>query len=384
MRRAVLAIALAAAALGAGAAGVAAQDSSTQARAAAKASGAPASSGRSVKRKSSCAALKGTKLRRCKAVARCKKLKRGKKRKRCLAKARKIGRKAKKAPPKALQAPTNFQTQGNVQVLRTLKPPPECATYKRFRAVDFPSRPKIDNRWLPLEPGMQITLEGRANRGGGPLPHQVTFTVTDLVKEIHGVPSLVMWDVDVNQGVLSESELAFFAQDKRGNVWNTGEYPEEYQGGVFAGAPNTWLSGQADAIAGVHMRVEPGIPSPDRPWYIQGSAPDIEFLDCATIVAKNTSVCVPIKCYKDNVLVTHETSPLDPLGGFQVKYHASRVGIVQVGAVDDPEGETLVAVKRVRLTARELDHARAEALKLDKHAYEISEVYRQTKPAKRL
>ena len=44
-----------------------------------------------------CAGLKGTKLRRCRAIAKCKKL-RGKKRKRCLAKARRIG---VKLPPKA-------------------------------------------------------------------------------------------------------------------------------------------------------------------------------------------------------------------------------------------------------------------------------------------
>jgi hypothetical protein len=382
MRRALLVIALAAGTLAVAAAGVAAQDDSARARVTAKAPASHGSKGRSGKRKSSCAALKGTKLRRCKAVARCKKLK-GKKRKRCLARARRIGRKGKRAAPKALQVQPG-QGQTNVQILRALGPPQTCYSYKRFRAIDFPSTPKIDNRWLPLEPGMQITLQGRANRGGGLLPHEVVFTVTDLVKVIHGVPSRVMWDVDTNQGVLSESELAFFAQDKRGNVWNTGEYPEEYEGGVFAGAPNTWLSGQANAIAGVHMRVEPGIPSPDKPWYVQGFAPDIDFLDCATIVAKNTSVCVPIKCYRDNVLVTHETSPLDQLGGVQVKYHASRVGIVQVAALDDPEGETLVAVKRVRLTSQELDHARTEALKLDAHAYQVSEDYAQTQPAKRL
>ena len=64
-------------------------------------------------------------------------------------------------------------------------------------------------------PGTRLTLEGRANRGGGPLPHTVTFTVTDLTKVIAGVRTRVAWDVDVNEGELSETELAFFAQDKR-------------------------------------------------------------------------------------------------------------------------------------------------------------------------
>jgi hypothetical protein len=55
--------------------------------------------------KKRCAGLKGTKLRRCRAIAKCKKLK-GKKRKRCLAKARKIGVKKKQEPPKGQPLPT--------------------------------------------------------------------------------------------------------------------------------------------------------------------------------------------------------------------------------------------------------------------------------------
>jgi hypothetical protein len=55
--------------------------------------------------KKRCAGLKGTKLRRCRAIAKCKKLK-GKKRKRCLAKARKIGAKKKQQPPAQPPKPT--------------------------------------------------------------------------------------------------------------------------------------------------------------------------------------------------------------------------------------------------------------------------------------
>jgi hypothetical protein len=62
---------------------------------------APAAS-RAISAKKRCAGLKGTKLRRCRAIAKCKKLK-GKKRKKCLAKARKIG--VKKAPQPPVQPP---------------------------------------------------------------------------------------------------------------------------------------------------------------------------------------------------------------------------------------------------------------------------------------
>jgi hypothetical protein len=58
-------------------------------------------------------------------------------------------------------------------------------------------------------------------------------------------------------------------------------------------------------------------------------------LDCAQVVDKGQSVngC-------ENVLVTNEWSPLEPDSGIQVKYHAPTVGIVQIGAIGDPEAET--------------------------------------------
>ena len=254
--------------------------------------------------------------------------------------------------------------------------PPPCPEPVKFERDEFPARPKIDNKWLPLAPGMRLTLQGLADRGGGALPHTVTFTVTDLTKVIAGVKTRVVWDVDVNEGELAEAELAFFAQDDDGNLWNLGEYPEEFEDGNFIGAPNTWIAGIADAEAGIHMLEHPRV---GNSW-LQGFAPEIEFLDCARVISKAEQVCVPAACY-DRVLLTHETSPLDPAGGIQTKYHARGVGIVQVGAVDDPEGETLVLSDFERLSAEALEAARNEALRLDARGYAVSEVYAQTPPA---
>jgi hypothetical protein len=328
-----------------------------------------------------CKSLKGrTKQKRCRAIRKCRKLKSKKRRKKCLARARRIGIKkvrAKVVPPQ----PTPPQT--TVQVLQTRPPPPTCAQATTFDPADFPSQPKIDNVLLPLVPGQRIVLEGRANRSGQPLPHQVTFIVTDLTKVMDGVRTQVVWDVDTNEDEVVESELAFFAQDTSKNVWNLGEYPEEYEAGNFAGAPKTWIAGQDEAQAGIHMLANPTVMDPAGLWYVQGFSPRIDFLDCARVAELNQSVCVPASCY-DNVLVTHETSPLDPESGIQTKYHAPDVGIVQVGALDDPEGETLVLAERGRLSSTELDEARVQALKLDERAYDVSEVYRHTEPAEQL
>jgi len=120
---------------------------------------------------------------------------------------------------------------------------PRAITEKDFDPRNFPAAPKVDNRWYPLVPGTQLIMEGRANRGHGRLPHQVVTTVTDLTKVVNGVRTVVIWDRDINEGQLEESELAFQAQDNDGNVWLLGEYPEVYEDGKLQGAEDTWIAG---------------------------------------------------------------------------------------------------------------------------------------------
>ena len=222
-------------------------------------------------------------------------------------------------------------------------------------------------------------LEGRSNRGGGALPHTITFTVTGLTKVINGVNVRILWDVDVNSGQLVETELSFFAEDGQGNIWLFGEYPEEYEGGLFKGAPNTWLAGLSGSEPGIQV---PAFPKLSGPSYIQAIAPEVGFFDCGKDIMKNQSACVPVGCFND-VLVVEEWNPDDPVGGFQRKYYAPWVGNIQVGAVNDPEGETLVLGTVNELSRKELRQANAEALKLDERAYLVSDNYRQTEPPSR-
>jgi hypothetical protein len=134
------------------------------------------------------------------------------------------------------------------------------------------------------------------------------------------------------------------------------------------------------ATPGVLMRTKPRVGSSS---YLQGSAPDIEFRDRAKEYKTGHRSCVPVKCFT-NVLVTDEWNPLDPPDGHQLKYYAQGVGTIRVepgqGSRDQ---ETLVLVKNVKLSPKELAEVRAEALKLDKRAYDVSEdVYGKTPPAK--
>ena len=254
-----------------------------------------------------------------------------------------------------------------------------CDQAIHFEHDEFTHPTKINNKWMSLVPGTQFIFDGFINQAGLPVavPHQVVLTVTDLTKVINGVQTVVLWDRDFDDGQLVEAELAFFAQDNAGNVWNLGEYPEVYENGEFVGAPDTWIAGLRRAQAGIHMLAKPRVGTDE---YLQGWAPNIDFLDCATVFKKGQTLCVPVTCY-ENVLVTDETSPLDPESGHQRKYHAPGVGIIQVGAVGDPEAETLALVKRVRLSAHNLAEARESALRLDRRAYRVSNVYRHTSPA---
>jgi hypothetical protein len=148
-----------------------------------------------------------------------------------------------------------------------------CTRLVDYGTAEFGSRShRVTRQLLPLKPGTQRVFEGRSNVTGAVLPHRVSFTVTSLTKFVDGVRTAVVWDVDESDGELAEAELAVFAQDVNGHVWNLGEYPEEYPDGVFVGAPNTWFAGVGEAEPGIHM---PKWPKVGMPEYLQGWVPEI-------------------------------------------------------------------------------------------------------------
>jgi hypothetical protein len=255
-----------------------------------------------------------------------------------------------------------------------------CAPVVPLDRTDFPNRPRIDNRFLPLVPGMQYVLEGFVIGDDGLRhPHRVETTVTDLTKVIDGVRTLVVFDRDIQDGVLTESEIFFVAQDHDGTVWLLGEYPEEYANGELTGAPSTWLSGVPHATAGIAMQARPRL---GARTYLQGLAPEIRFEDCARVFQTGQHVCVPVGCY-DHVLVTDEFAPLDPAGGHQRKLYAPGVGLVRVTAASGVDPETLELTSAERLCRSAFSKIREQAQKQDGRGYRVArEVYGDTAPAK--
>jgi hypothetical protein len=240
----------------------------------------------------------------------------------------------------------------------------------------FPHPTVVSNRMFPLVPGTRFSYRGTVVEGGSTTPHTVVFTVTDLTKVIAGARTVVALDQDFLQGELQEQELAFFAQDAAGNVWNFGEYPEEYENGRLTGAPDTWITGTAGAHGGRHMLARPVVGM----QYTEGRVPAIEFYDLSRIVSTSQVTCLPSGCLR-HVLKVDEWSPNDPVSGHQIKYYAPGVGLVRVGARggDSREYLRLAAVSHLGQTA--MAPVRVAALKMDRRAYHISKVYRVTPPA---
>jgi hypothetical protein len=255
----------------------------------------------------------------------------------------------------------------------TSGPAGSCQPLLPFRPGDFHDPTRIDSRYLPMVPGTQSVYEGQTSEGS----HAVVFTVTDLVKIVDGVTTRVVLDVDQEDGAVDEAELAFFAQDDDGNVWNLGEYPEEFENDEFAGAPDVWIGGLRGARPGVHMPARRE--AAEGVQYLQGRAPAIEFLDCATIADDDGRLTVPAGHFTD-VLTIHETSPLESTTAIQTKEHAPHVGIIRIGAINDPEDETLVLTRYVHLSAGERDRLNGRAMALDAHGHSdsISPLYRST------
>jgi hypothetical protein len=247
---------------------------------------------------------------------------------------------------------------------------------EHFNAKNFDRSTVIDNAWYPLKPGMKYVWDGYAvDEEGDEEAHSTACIVTDLVKEIAGVRTVVCWEKDIVDKEMEESELMFLAQDKKGDVWLLGEYPEEYGDGKFE-KQASWIHGCKDGHAGIIMKKEPKLGM----TYSEGWAPSVEYTDNAIVYQVGQKIKVPAGTY-DNVIVIDETDN-ETKGAHHLKYYARGTGLVHIdwrGKKTDQEKMDLVKVGKI--SPEEMAKAREAALKLDKHGYEVSkDVYAQTKP----
>jgi hypothetical protein len=248
-------------------------------------------------------------------------------------------------------------------------------TLEPFDRNNFDRSSNVDNKWFPLQPGTQWVYKGFSQEDKKRVPVRVVQTVTDLTKVINGVRSVVVWDVDYKDGMLHESEIVFFAQDKDGNVWQLGELRETYDEQEFVGG-RPWLAGIDGSSAGIMMKADP---QPGTPSYSEGYAPSpYNWTDRGKVEQTGQKTCVPAGCYND-VVVIAESSKAEGPDAQQLKYYAPGVGYIRVGWRGKGEKlkETLELTEVVKLSPEALAKARAEALAIENRAYQ----YSRTPPA---
>jgi len=178
---------------------------------------------------------------------------------------------------------------------------------------------QINNPFFPLVPGTTFSYQGTKEG----VPTTDTFTVTHQTKKIAGVPCTVVTDLAYEDGVLAERTTDYFAQDVQGNVWYFGEDTAELDAsGNVTSTEGTWRAGVNGAQPGIIMEGPPKVG--DR--YNQENAPGVA-QDMARVASLNKSECVPYGCF-DDLLMTRETSPLDP-GTVEEKLYAMGVGFIR-------------------------------------------------------
>lgn len=223
----------------------------------------------------------------------------------------------------------------------------------------------INNRFFPLIPGMQYTYEGSTVEDGETEPHRVVFNVTDLVKTIGGVRTVVIWERDFKGDDLEEDELTFFAQDKSGNVWHLGQYSELWEGPEFSAGRAWWVGHPHGARAGIMMKADPQLGTPS--WSEGYAPPPYFWTDRARVYRADQKTKVRAGSY-DGIVVTEEFNAQEH-GAFQLKYYAPGVGVVRVGwRGNDTSTESLELVKAQQLDSARIAKVRAGALELETRA----------------
>lgn len=212
-------------------------------------------------------------------------------------------------------------------------------TTTTVNGADFLQGAPIDNPFLPWKPGTTFTYE---NADGSVLD---TETVQQGRTNIDGVDVTVVLDEvkDAKSGQVLEHTLDYYAQDTKGNVWYFGEQSEEFQNGKLV-AKDSWKAGAEGAQPGIIMEAHPKVgdsyDQENAPG--TGNSPHVA-QDHAQVTSLTGSASVPFDNFHHDLLVTLETSVLEP-GAAENKYYAAGIGQVFGKDLVTGEQERLVSI----------------------------------------
>lgn len=184
---------------------------------------------------------------------------------------------------------------------------------------DFSTR--IDNRYLPIRPGDRRVVRVTDSEG---LRERNVLTVSDETKLIaNGITARVVYTVVSEKGKVIEDNYAWYAQDKQGSVWYLGENAREFENGEVKTTKGSWEAGVDGAQPGIVMPARPKVGLAYREEGAKGVAEDR-----AKVFSLRERAEVPFRRFGSGVLLTKETSPLDPPGFLDYKFYAKGVGLV--------------------------------------------------------
>ena len=202
-----------------------------------------------------------------------------------------------------------------------------------FNPANFVHPITAPNPFFPLVPGTTYFYQGESEGLATSTRTDVTCTTTN----IGGVTTTVVRDRAFENGALVEDTFDYYAQDKNGTVWYFGEDTTEFDPdtGEPISTAGTWREGVDDADAGFITLAHPRVG--DR--YFQEFAPRVA-VDQAKVISLDGSATVPYPPGSfDNVLVTKETSQLDP-GVVEHKFYVSGIGFIRADMVKGGEEYT--------------------------------------------
>jgi hypothetical protein len=243
---------------------------------------------------------------------------------------------------------------------------PDEGTKVEFDPANFVDPTLDTNPYHPLKPGTQWVYGGTTQVGGREVPHGIIVTITDVIREIDGVPTVAMLGESTDSGEISQVGMDYMALDKDANVWILGGYTEEYEGGQYTNTESVWLGTKEGQRVGILV---PGTVTMDTPrWFIAG-APD-ESPSVGEPVDVAASNCVQFGCF-DAVHIIQEGEVGAPDN--EHKYYAPGVGVVNNVPLDASlHKDRFELYNFVQLTPDGIDEASQTILDLEAHARDVA------------
>jgi hypothetical protein len=213
---------------------------------------------------------------------------------------------------------------------------PRGSEQVRLAAADFSTR--ISNAYFPMTPGDRRVY--RVSDPEGDVQRVVARVLRKTKPIANGIRAREVYTTVSEAGRRVEDNRAWYAQDRRGNVWYLGELARELVRGRLESTKGSWEAGVDGAQPGVVMPARPKVGLAYRQEHYEGIAEDR-----AQVFSRRERVEVPAGSFR-RVLLIRETEGIERTL-LDYKFYARGVGLVLGLEVSGGSGrEELVSFRR--------------------------------------